>query len=857
IKLVSEKKYRHWMIENAFLDFADNVRATMTHGNLSGAENDVLGLPIELRQRLLKTAVKTLEQRISVISEREKRAEEQGVQSENLPSEGSYARRLLAAMALPLMKLYSKEGKQRDIANLYNDIKDDLPGLEATAKAYRAGELDTGDVFVDLLTLSFHAATAIRALDGDESAEATAIDILYQIELFVQPAIENMQKLSANTDAHRDLAKLRYLHAYATRKLSEIDVQKIPDGDARDKSLKNAFTVVEQAQASEPNNIEFKFALASVLYSQGEREIQRGKLEEATKKFERARTLGSDAAALKLMAWARTGTGPDGRIDNERAERLERDRRQNTPFQFIVKGVSEIFPEEREHKMFIARVDGNLERSINDELARLKKYYGVVEVDRADLARLRDIVLKAEEAVGVGTIITSLDLEKAKLEANQELERANPFGDARVATQLAQSETLMKDGDFGRARDAIAQAERQLLPEVTSAADVRDWGLVALQYMRLAKVQREREHADADEESAKDYTSDKTIGDTELFEKIKDASKRALARATNFRILREKLTSEMRIELHVTLEDLAERWSLKTSEPELSFETNKSFTVRFNEVQRELQALAIEQLTSGRSVRQLSHDVILSLIRSNIKMAEYAQIGAAVMRQASEELQSARTRLFTGAMRRLAAAYSFVDELEARGESQPVFYAIERLRIQNAVAKFHIHYDDDEASVGRRLASEAADDAQGFIDKFGNNLDLQEEKAASHELHAYSAYYGATKIIKELNDIINDLGQQTEDRKAQEFANFSKPPTSLVELVPALRERQDDVLAYVRKQWLAAGKLFRASHENFDQAIKLREGILSVKPDSFCACRVNDGVRFIAYIARFREIYKF
>ena len=37
------------------------------------------------------------------------------------------------------------------------------------------------------------------------------LDILRQIEFFVQPAIENLQKLSANTDAHRDLEKLRYL----------------------------------------------------------------------------------------------------------------------------------------------------------------------------------------------------------------------------------------------------------------------------------------------------------------------------------------------------------------------------------------------------------------------------------------------------------------------------------------------------------------------------------------------------------------------------------------------------------------------------------------------------------------------
>ena len=809
--IVRDKDYPHAELEQAYLDLIARIREARLSTNLSGAESEGLGLPADERIRILSTAIELLANRIKLVRDAGKltraKSDRDVRERETHLKEERDLQAALAANALPLFSTLHKASRHQAIADQYKRIRDYLPRIEQSVSS-------PGDGFAKILRINYFAGHALRSL----GREADAIEIFYKIEASVLPQLKKMEAAGST----KQVSLLRYLHAYATRSLGDIRVEDIGNGQQRDKSLKLAFEQVDKAQRSDSDNIEFKFALASVLYNQALRAIDRGQFDEAQRLLERARTLGSDDAAMRLVAWARNGTGPDGRVDRERAERLARERREKTPFEYEVRGVSEIFPEEDSYKMYILDVRDGIERAIDEEIRRLKTYYGVREVEQTYLARLRDIYQKARRSVGEGAILNQRDLERAKNQLDKELKDARPYGDGELADALSRTDTLINDEDYGRARDTLDTARAKLSDEVRSADDIKNWGLLSLHYLKVAE---------ANQRSGNERNND-------LIKRVKDASQRALTRATDLRLLRAGPRLDRR-KLFETLSDLAQRSHELMPElrrRSLSYETNKSYALRLNEITRQFHGMAIDLLTDDQTPDQIVRTDLEILVDARKKMATYAREGAITMRWVNEELRSEKTRLFTRAMRELATAYNVIEDLEKRFPENASKYALERLSIQKEVA--NVHFKFEEEGVARRLALEAAEDAAKLIEQYRDNIEVKKVKADIHDLVGIIAFNTAKKQFNELQGMLEQIGDPLTPQRIAEIKNPNAK-----------------VFSFARSRYFEAAELYDLAREHFEKSVDIREEILSIEADAFCACRVNDGVRDVAIIARLQEFY--
>ncbi len=792
--LVTRKDFRNATLEQHYLDLVDRIRVRMK------ASNDALGLPVKERILILTTSVSILVNRIRRLGE--------GVSGTRRDSELRDLQSTLAANSEQLFAVLSSDRNPGEIARAYEAIQSHLPSLDA-------GNSASDDVFSNLLRIKYAAGRAFRAL----GSEADAIETFYNVETSASKRLRGNERTSVGGSV-----QMRLIHAYATRALGDISVEDIAEGQKRDRSLKLAFERVNAAQGSDASNIEFKFALASVLYNQASRLLDRGETDKASELLERARRLGSDKAAKLLIAWARNGTGPTGRIDRERAERFSREWRENTPLEYTVRATSE-FPAEKSFKIFVTQFRDGIEPIIDKEIKRLKDYYGVIKVDETDLARLRDIFQNARRSAGDGAIITRRDMLVATDRVRREINATRPYGLGPLAEALAKTDTLIEDEDYGRARDTLDRASRQLSVQVKSAADVEKWGFLALHYLKLAQANRA------------------AVGDKrspELIQRVKESSQRALTRTTDLRLLRGQTLLPARHELFKTFRRLAARADgmQRQLRRSLSYETNKSYPLRLNELARQFQALAIAEHADGPRIANPKREDIEEMIAARMSMANYARRGARAMEASNESLQSVKTRLFTQAMRQLSTSQSLVEGLEKRFPDLNPRYPIRRLNIQLAVAQVHDSFE--EPKVALRLALETIEDTEKLVASNRDDLVLRVTEGHNHELIAGIALRLAERNFKEMVAILTQLGRISEQG-----------------LIGKLQDPKSDIPAFVRTKYRSAGERFDLAREHFSKAVEVRERILAVDPDAFCACKVNNNVRLLARTAKFQKQFKY
>ncbi len=822
--LVSDKNYQHAALEQTYLEHVERIRKGMGAGSLSGARLDRLDLPEADRVDVLKNGVRIVLERLKRLSGGAKTSSaqdriQQEKRAERSAGERADLGRTLSANVDPLFAIWVSSQNFADVVTTYSQIRPHLPEITSKTSA-------TDPVFSEVLRLRFRAGQAFRAL----KREADAIEIFYEIEKIV------LQRLNSEDENSQEAPAplLRYLHAKTVKALGDISVVDINEGRVIDKRLEQALEVVTLAQRRDSANIEFNVALGSVLYNEAVRLVQRGQTDKAAEKLEQARKLGSEKATTRLIAWARNGTGPDARIDRERAERYARESLEKTPLQLDVRGTSTIFPEENRHRVYVDLVRDGIDAVIEREIRRLKRYYGVGSLNETDLAQLRDIYLKARQRVGDGANITSFDMQKASDAVAEEQKATRPYGDSQIAGDLSRADTLIADADYGRALDALNAASRKLSDQIKTPQQVREWGLLGLSYLRLAE---------------RNLRSNTGKRDIDLVDKVKTASDRAIVRATDLRLLGVNTSLATRRDLFRTLRDIARRAEVIRQEQRYvasvapSYETNKSYPLRFNELARSFQALAIAQLADGASVEPYTRDDFEALINARRQMAGLAREGTDIMDESNEALRSAKTRLFTLATRELSSAYALIDELEKSLSETSARLRYQKLKLEIQLEVAEVHQSFDEKQVALRLAREAISDVDSLVEANRDDTALLKIKAEAHELLAVLADSLALKDYLRMIKVIKDLG-------------LDKAP-GVEALITEVKKVNSKVPDFIRVLFLSAGKRFDIAREQYGQAVTIRERVLDVDPNAFCPCEVNKNIRQLAQVAQIQEDWNF